>query len=307
VGEALSDLATAHLIALAGISILAGLIQGSLGFGFAIVSVPLLVLLDERLAPVPQILAALPLSILVWWRERAHTEVRAVVLMSLGRLPGTFLGHALLGVASAAVLDVTIGSLVLFAVVVLAVGRAVPRNPTTETVAGLLSGTAGYVSAISGPPIALLYKGAPGATARATISLILVVGSVITLSGRFMGGRFTELDLWLGAVALPSTLLGLWLSGFVKDRIEGRPMQLGILALCTLAGVALLGRAGTRMAAPPTPLDDATEVARSFDPIRRAARSTRSPIGRRVGGGLGSGRVRAAPSAPSRPARPVGP
>ena len=35
-GEALSDLATAHLIALAGISILAGLIQGSLGFGFAI-------------------------------------------------------------------------------------------------------------------------------------------------------------------------------------------------------------------------------------------------------------------------------
>ncbi len=136
-----------------------------------------------------------------------------------------------------------IGSLVLLAVVVIAIGRPVPRNRWTQVTAGLASGIGAYVSAIAGPPIALLYKGAKGPEVRANISLVFVVGNSITLAGRGLGGAFTELDLWLGIVSIPAGFFGVWLSGRIKDRIEGRPLQIGILLVCSLAAVALFGRA----------------------------------------------------------------
>ena len=285
--EALSDLATLHVVALVVISLVAGLVQGALGFGFAIVSVPLLMLLDPRLAPVPQILAALPLSGLVWWREREHAEHRAAALMTLGRVPGTYLGYLLLLVASAQVLDFAIGTLVLLAVVVLATGKSIARTPRTETAAGVFSGVGAYVGAIGGPPVALLYEGAKGATARATLSLVFVAGSVVTLIGRYLGGALGELDLWLGAVALPSTLAGLWVSGFVKDRIEGRPMRGAVLVLCSAAALALFGRALRGETVAPT---DAIAVL-TVDQQARAARRTSPAPHPRVRGLDASSRV----------------
>lgn len=243
-GEALSEIPTLHVMALLAMTVVAALVQGSLGFGFAIVSVPFLLLLDERLAPVPQLIASFFFCVRIWWRERQAVDLGGVVAMSLGRLPGTYLGFVLLFVASAAVLDLIIGALVLVAVVVLSVGKPVRRTRWTQTIAGALSGAAAYVSAIGGPPIALLYKGAPGPETRANIALVFVIGAVITLSGRVLGGDFSELDLWLGLLSVPSGFLGVWLSSLVKDRIEGRPMQIGILVVCSFAALALFGRAG---------------------------------------------------------------
>lgn len=47
------------------VTALSSTVQGTIGFGFAVLSVPVLSLLDTRLAPVPQLLLALPISL--WW------------------------------------------------------------------------------------------------------------------------------------------------------------------------------------------------------------------------------------------------
>lgn len=256
--EVLSEIATAHLFALVAFMVFAAVVQGTLGFGFAIVSVPFLVLMDERLAPVPQLIASTFFSARIWWREREATDLPGVLVMSLGRLPGTYLGYLLLLVGSVTTLDLTIGSLVLLAVLVIAFGQPVPRNRVTQALAGVGSGIGAYVSAIAGPPVALLYKGAKGPEVRANISLFFVIGNGITLLGRGLGGAFTELDLWLGIVSVPAGLFGVWLSGRIKDRIEGRPLQVGILLLCSLAALALFGRAAEvipRAAPPPVAAD----------------------------------------------------
>ncbi|MBO6940878.1 MAG: carboxypeptidase regulatory-like domain-containing protein [Deltaproteobacteria bacterium] len=278
--EALSDIPTMHLVALVVTSVLAALVQGALGFGFAIVSVPFLLLVDERLAPVPQLIASLFFCVRIWWREREAVQLRGVIMMSLGRLPGTYLGYLLLFVASAAVLDLVIGALVLLAVFVLAGRKAVARNDVTQLVAGAASGAAAYVSAIGGPPIALLYKGAKGAEVRANVSLVFVIGGVITIGGRVLGGDLTALDIYLGLLAVPAGFLGVWLSGLVKDHIEGRPMQIGILLMCSLAALALFARAGGLI--PRALHQDETVVEPLEGPVadsteRRASAAQRSP------------------------------
>jgi uncharacterized membrane protein YfcA len=57
------------------ITAIAATLQGSVGLGFAMVSVPLLTLIDPRLAPVPQLLVALPLSLAIAWRERRSIDL----------------------------------------------------------------------------------------------------------------------------------------------------------------------------------------------------------------------------------------
>ena len=286
-GEVLSDVAALHLLVFVAISVVAAAVQGAFGFGFAIVSVPILVLLDERLAPVPQIIAALPLTLAIWWREREGAELRAVALMTVARIPGTYIGFLMLTWISPRALDLIIGGMVLLAVVALSGGTVIRRTTLSETLAGLLSGLAAYLSAIGGPPIALLYKDAKGRVARASLSLVFLIGTLVTFFGRALGGQVTELDLWLGAMTVPSVAVGVWLSRFVKDRIEGVPMRRGILALSSIAALVLFARAlgFIEPASPPaaaTELSGEVEEAHEAERIRRAARRARGVPSARV-------------------------
>lgn len=225
------------------VTLVAAFVQGTLGFGYAIVSVPVLALVDPRLAPVPQLLQMLPLTFLIYWREREAADWGGVVWTTLGCFPGTALGLWLLKVASQRVLDLLLGALVFAAVFGLTGERSVPRRPWTEALAGLLSGAASVVSSIGGPPIALLYKGARGPTVRATLSAIFLVGLVITVVGRAVAGEMSSLEVALGLLTTPLVWVGVWLSRFTTHRVEGRPLQVAILAFSALSALALIARA----------------------------------------------------------------
>lgn len=238
------DLPIAVLVAYVAMNAFAALVQGTLGFGFAIVSVPVLVLLDPRLAPVPQLLVQLPLCAYLYWRERRDAEWRGVVWVTIGGVPGTVIGVWLLAIATGAALDLLNGVLVLAGVAALAFGLRLPRNIGTESFAGVLSGISSTVSAMGGPPVALLYEGARGPTVRATLSLIFLLGVMLSIVGRLFAddGLLTR-DVVLTAIASPPVALGLWASRFLTGRVEGRPMRLGILTLSGLSGLGLVVRA----------------------------------------------------------------
>ena len=104
----------------------AALIQGTIGIGFNIISVPILALIDPRLAPVPQLVISLPLSIATYAREPHSVDFKGVGWILAGRFPGAALGLGLLVVASATALDLLLASFVLVAVGVLATGWQLP-------------------------------------------------------------------------------------------------------------------------------------------------------------------------------------
>ena len=151
------------ILALAfAITVGAGLVQGTIGFGLAVVSVPVLSLLDRDLAPVPQLLIALPLALAMVWREWRHLDLSGVGWVLAGRFPGAALGVVLLKLFSERALDVLIAGLVLAGVAIVASGVVIRLNPFTKLAAGIASGTMGLVATIGGPPLALLYQCSPG-------------------------------------------------------------------------------------------------------------------------------------------------
>lgn len=225
------------------ITVGAAIVQGTVGLGFGMVAVPLLALLDPVLAPVPQLFAAVPLTILMAWRERKDMDLHGVGWLLLGRFPGAAIGVALLAIATQRTLDVFIGVAVLLAVAIIGSGFHVKRNRATKFAAGVASGTTGLVASIGGPPVALIYTSEEAATIRSTLGAIFTIGLGITISVRAVSGNITTTDLWISAWLIPAVLIGWSLSLHLKDRIPRHAVRAAILVICAVAAIALLVRA----------------------------------------------------------------
>ena len=185
-------------IAALSVTLLAAVVQGSIGFGYAMLSVPVLSLIDTRFAPVPQILSALPLTVWAACREWSAVDWKGAWWVLIGRVPGLALGALLLVVSTPRVISALIGGFVLLAVVVLSTDRSFKRSAAIDFGAGAVATVSGYVSGIGGPPIALLFREARGPTLRSTLGVIFTVGVVMTIFGRLSTGHVTRLDAMLG-------------------------------------------------------------------------------------------------------------
>ncbi len=232
----------AWIIALA-VTAFAAALQGVVGMGFAMVSVPLLALVDPRLAPVPQLLVILPLTLAMAWRERHHLDLSGVGWIIGGRIPGAVLGLGLLAVATPRILDVAIALLVLVAVAIIASGYHLARSPGTEVAAGVFSGASALVASIGGPPLALLYTEAESGTTRSSLAVVFSVGIVVTIVARASGGYISAEDVRVALVLFPALVLGFFVSGRLKDHFDRNRMRLAILLLSGLGAVGLLLRA----------------------------------------------------------------
>lgn len=224
------------------VTAISALVQGTIGFGSAVIAVPVLALVHPALAPVPQLLLGLPLSLATAWRERHAARPREVGWILAGRIPGLGIGLVLLAMASARVLDASIAIMVLAAVTLIGSGIKVRRTPVSQLVAGTASGAFGLVSSIGGPPVALLYRDETGPTIRANLALVFSVGVSISIVGRVIAHAITTRDVALTALLLPALFGGFWASRFLTGHVEGRPMRIAVLVISGLAAAALLAR-----------------------------------------------------------------
>jgi uncharacterized membrane protein YfcA len=222
------------------ITLAAAALHGTIGFGFALVNVPLLALIDSSLAPVPQLLLILPLNAAVVWRERYAVDLRGVGWVMAGRLPGAAAGLALLATVDEDRLATAIAVIILLAIVIVSSGVTVPRNRTTSFVAGTASGVMGLVAAIGGPPLALLYRSERGATIRASLGTVFGLGVIISIAARALASQISMNDIGIAALLLPAVAAGLWVGRRWRDRIEGSTMRAAILLVSGAAAAVLL-------------------------------------------------------------------
>ncbi|MEL6187165.1 MAG: sulfite exporter TauE/SafE family protein [Myxococcota bacterium] len=220
------------------------LLQGTVGLGFALFAVPVMTLFDGSLVPVPQLLLAIPLAISIAWRERHAMSLRRVAWILAGRPLGVVVGLGLLSLeAPQRVLDGVIGALVLGMAGLMASSIRIPRGRGADFVVGALASVSGTMASISGPPLALLFRGATGPELRANLALLFTVGLAMTLTGRAASGFVSPQDLLLALIWLPALALGFWGSRLVIPRVEGAPLRRAVVAACALAGLAVMLRA----------------------------------------------------------------
>jgi uncharacterized membrane protein YfcA len=233
-----SEIALALVLAALGATL-----QGSIGFGLAVVSAPLLLLIDPVWVPGPMLLAAMLLVMLIAHRDRAHILEGDVALGTVGRVLGTIPAAYALYVLPQHVYDLVFAAMVLAGVALSASGVHIARTRLNVVVAGTLSGIAGTISSIGGPPMALVYQHERGPSVRGTMSAIFVVGTWISIAGLWWAGRFGNVELLLGLVLMPAILAGFAVSRYTAAWLDRRRTRPAILAVSAVSALVILVRA----------------------------------------------------------------
>lgn len=215
-------------------------LQGSIGFGFAVLSVPILTLVDPAFTPIPMLLLALPLAVFGLVRERSNVDWSGLGWIITGRVPGAFLGAWVLSVASDQLLGIIIGSVVLIVVGLIAWGVTIRLTRSNRLIAGVVSGFSGASSAVGGPPLALLYRSQAGPTVRSTLGTIFTIGILINIGALTATGVMTIQDLRVAALFSPAMVIGFLLSSRIKHLAEGDRLRRGILIVSAAAAASLL-------------------------------------------------------------------
>lgn len=91
--------------------------------------------------------------------------------------------------------------------------------------------------------MALLYSRSAGPNLRATLSAFFVVGTVLSLLGLHLVGRFGWTELLLGLGLLPGMAIGFAISTRAVRFVDGRALRPTILAVCAITGAVVIVQA----------------------------------------------------------------
>lgn len=219
--------------------VVAGCLQGSIGFGMGMVAAPVVAIVDPGLLPGMLIMLAAVLTLIVTVRERDSINLSGAGWALFGRVPGTVAGVLLVALLPHRWLALLLGGVVLCGVAS-AIGGWSPEPTRRATVlAGAASGMLGTATSIGGPPMALLWQGSTGARLRGTMSTFFLIGSVMSLSGLVLAGQVGVATLRVTLWFLPATLAGYLLSRYV-NRFMSRARLRATAIVASLAGATAL-------------------------------------------------------------------
>ncbi|HTQ07789.1 MAG TPA: sulfite exporter TauE/SafE family protein [Polyangiaceae bacterium] len=218
----------------------AAALQGSAGFGFSLLSAPILAWQNPRLVPAPLILAGTLLLGLTAWRERSAVDLKGIGWLLGGRLPGTVAGVFALAALSERALTTGLGLFVLAAVGISIGSGRFSRTPRLLAGVGIVSGFMGVTSAIDGPPVAVLYQHEHGALVRSTLATYFLAGAAMSIAALTLVGKIGRGELGLALGLWPGIALGFtasrWLGRWL-DRGRTRGALLSVAACAGLAAV----------------------------------------------------------------------
>ena len=205
----------------------ASLAKSTTGFGFALVSVPLLLLLWEPIYVVPVVIPlVLTTDVLIVFNNRKALEPKRVAPMVLAGLTGIPLGAYILIAGQPEVLRLVIAVLVLAAGTALLVGFTINirRERLASGIAGLVSGVLASSTGLSGPPVSLfmINQGWEKLTFRTSISLYFLFIDSFTMFMLAVTGALGFQTLQVSAVLWLPVLFGYILATRILPHIQQR-------------------------------------------------------------------------------------
>jgi uncharacterized membrane protein YfcA len=232
--------------------VVAAFINGTIGFGFALLAVNALALvLDARNGVIAMSLVTPFVSGLqaLHHRDRAGLA-RRLRAMLLAALVGSLVGTQLLVLLPAPAIGAALGAFTVWFVLDSARGRRPPIGGSTQRwlapATGLVGGVSNGALGASGPVFGtyLVAIGLRGVDFAFAISLAFFMMSVLRVGQLAVLGQYTTSLAMVGlALVVPAVLaqyVGLWFKG----RLPAAALYRGVLALLFLAGASLLVRAG---------------------------------------------------------------
>lgn len=221
---------------------IAALVQASAGIGFAMIAVPLLLLIDFAFVPAPVLIVLCTLALLMTWQEFDQIDWQGMPALLPGMATGTLLAALLFDHIDPSFSGILFGSILLLALMMVSLARPLPRRPFLMAISGMVSGMMGTISGIHGPALAILYQGVAPARARATIAMIFVISSATALGFLTYKG-FAGLRQWqIGFGLMPGLFLGLLAAFPIRGRLPKSWLRRMMLGLVGTSAVLLIGQ-----------------------------------------------------------------
>lgn len=231
---------TAELIVV-GVAVgVAALVQVIAGFGFALLSMPIMTLAIpvEKAVVVSTLLSFVTTS---WqsWFLRKDADRPLVKRLTISAYVGMPLGLVILEVVSDTTLKITLGLSVLLATLMLA-RRLDLRHAGTglDVTAGFLSGVLNTSLSTNGPPLVfdLQARHLDATRFRATISVVFALCNIGALSLFIGRGKVTEEGMHAALIALPAWMVGQAVGWPIRKHMHGERFRVLVLSLLALAG-----------------------------------------------------------------------
>ncbi|HEY3079569.1 MAG TPA: sulfite exporter TauE/SafE family protein [Chloroflexota bacterium] len=231
-----------------GLVVLAGaIVLGATGFGFGLLSLPLLSLLyDPHEAVVMSLLFAFVILLIMLLRAEERRCIRySLVLPLFGfSLVGLPLGVYVLTSVNTQQLRIMVSVLVLaFSLInLVGISRPLQRSVPVLALVGFVSGFLSTSTSLSGAPVALFAAGAqmPKSDFRASMAAYGFLSIGLSLVLLAIAGAVSTETLRLSATLLPILLLGYWLGASVFRRLSSPGFNRLVLVVIAGTGAASL-------------------------------------------------------------------
>lgn len=231
-----------HFLGAAAMVFVAALLQGLGGMGFAMVSAPLAVLFFPELVPAPLLVLGGFLALLGMLRERSEIDWPDASWLIGGRLLGSLAAGATLSILPTTLFSTLFAILILIGVTLSLSGWRVEPTHRNMALAGLTSGVMGTITSSGAPPFALVMQHIAPARVRATISVVFLVGAIVSLIVLAFVGLFGWQQFWLGLALLPVMVVGFIASSPLTRIVPRGTVRLLLLGLSGCGAIGILTR-----------------------------------------------------------------
>jgi uncharacterized membrane protein YfcA len=226
------------------IFVLAGLIQSAVGFGSALVAMPLLALVIDLQTATPVVgLVVLAISGLMLLRNWRNVNVRDGWRLVASAVLGIPFGLMLLRGGSEAIIKGVLGAvLVAFGLYRLISPRVrEPNGAGWLWVSGFISGVLGGAYNTNGPPI-VIYGSARRWSPdrfRATLQMVFLATGVFIAAGQGLAGFWTSTVFRLVLYALPAVAVGTLAGGRLGRAIRQEMFNRIVYVLLIVMGIMM--------------------------------------------------------------------
>lgn len=220
----------------------AGLIQGLAGFGFSMVSVPVLIILIEPQLLIPIIIIqSVVINIILFIKVRKNVQLGRIWPLVVAAIVGIPIGTWLLLALNQDILRLFVGLFIM--VIGLAYMKDFSIEIKNEKLAflpvGFISGILNGSITLSGPPVILTLtnQGVKKKAFRANMIAYFMLLNLATLPFHYTKGLFTEVCINLSIILLPGMVLGAFFGTMLVKKVDEDKFRKMVLVLVTVSGL----------------------------------------------------------------------
>ncbi len=215
---------TTTLVVAMAILFVSTLIRAAIGFGDALIAMPLLAMAVGIQTATPLVaFTASTIAITVLARNWRSVDTRSAWRLIILSLIGIPFGLVLLKVAPEYIVKVVLGAmLIVYGLYSLFAPRLpVIRNEKSAYVFGFVAGALGGAYNTNGPPIVMygLLRRWPPEQFRSTLQFYFLFTGLMILASHGIAGLWTPLVLRLYVYSIPAIMIAIWVGGKIHNLI----------------------------------------------------------------------------------------